>query len=139
MFSQMFWCSVSFCLLSFVSASSRAQSLPLRAGAYDISTSMTIGGQAGEPTRDRRCLSKELLANVENVFNVRPMAGVCQVSSLAITSKKVSYRADCPNTLVQVAGVVNTDAYSVIRTQKAKQAKASEVLTKFEGKFAGAC
>lgn len=100
---------------------------------------MTIGGQAGEPTRDRRCLGKEQLADVENVFNLRPMVGVCKVSSLAITPKKISYRADCPNTLVQVLGVVSTDAYSVFRTQKAKQAKASEVLTKFEGKFAGPC
>lgn len=127
------------CLLMLPGGVALAQTLPLRPGLYDINTTMSIKGQPSEPTRDRRCLSREQLADVENVFNLRPMAGVCKVNGLAITSKKISYRADCPNTLVQVAGVVNTDAYSVLRTQRAKQAKGSEVLTRFEGKFAGAC
>ncbi len=115
------------------------QSLPLRPGSYDISTAMTIKGESSEPARDSRCLSKEQLAEVENVFNMRPMAGVCSVSKLVIRAGKISYSADCPNTDVQVAGIVGTDSYSVNRLQKPKQANGTDVITKFEGSFAGPC
>ncbi len=100
---------------------------------------MTIKGDSSEPSRNSRCLSTEQLADVENVFNMRPMAGVCKVSNLVIRAGKISYSADCPNTVVQVAGIVDSDSYSVLRTQKPKQAGGTDVLTRFEGSFAGPC
>ena len=120
-------------------AQAQAPTLPMRAGSYDVNTFMTIKGESSEPARDNRCLSKEQMLEVENIFNMRPMAGVCSVSKLIIRAGKISYSADCPNTDVQVSGVVGSDSYSVNRVQKPKQANGTEVITRFDGNFAGAC
>ena len=126
-------------MLAQAQSQPQPQSLPLRPGSYDTSAAMTIKGDSSEPSRNSRCLSAEQLADVENVFNMRPMAGVCTVSNLVIRAGKINYSADCPNTLVQVSGIVDSDSYSVVRTQKPKQAGGSDVLTRFEGSFAGPC
>ena len=115
-----------------------ADSLPLKPGEYQITTEMTIRGVAGNPNGETRCVTAEHVTNPEAIFNVRPMAGFCKLGSVSIVAGKISYGADCPNTLVKVEGTVSADAFSVVRTHTPK-AKGVYAVSKFQGKRLGAC
>jgi hypothetical protein len=100
---------------------------------------MSVRGSPIAPETKKRCFSAEQLGNVENVFNVRPMAGFCKLGPVAVGGGKVSYTAECPNSLVQVEGTATGGSYSVVRTQTPKASKGAAVATKFEGKWVGQC
>lgn len=124
--------------LAGCSTMAAADSLPLKPGEYRIVTEMTIRGATGEPVTETRCITAGQASNPEAIFNIRPMAGFCKLGNVAIVAGKISYDADCPNTLVKVEGTVSADAYSVVRTHKPK-VKGVEAASKFQGKRVGAC
>jgi Protein of unknown function (DUF3617) len=116
-----------------------AQAVPLKPGQYEVKTTMSVRGQAVAPETNSRCLAAEQLASVEGVFNIRPMAGFCKLGAVTIASGKVSYTAECPNSMAKVEGTIGADSYSVVRTLTPKSGKGAETAAKFEGKWIGKC
>ncbi|MEP7155581.1 MAG: DUF3617 family protein [Betaproteobacteria bacterium] len=129
---------LSLCLAMFPRLA-QAEQLSLKPGEYEIVSRMAVRGSAMPAEKKTRCFKEEQLSNVENVFNVRAMAGFCQVSGVTINAGKISYKANCPSSLVQVEGTIGADSYTVVRTQKAKDAKGADVTTEFKGKWIGMC
>jgi len=131
------------CLVLFITALTpllaAGQQLALKPGEYEVVSTMSMRGSPMPAEKKTRCFTEEQMSSVENIFNVRPMAGFCQVSGVTIAGGKISYKANCPNSIVQVEGTIGSDNYAVVRTQKAKDAKGADVSTSFRGKWIGTC
>jgi hypothetical protein len=139
--------TVLLCVLSLVTAPSRADDLSVEPGQWKVTSRTILNGAATPVTEKPRCLTPEQARDVAGTFGpaMSTVNSTCKPAEFETTGRKLKWRLECRGQLdIAVAGEFDFDSpthYTATVSSKGWMAGSlvSDVKTELEGERTGAC
>ena len=92
-----------------------AQQSPMRAGNWEVTMKMNMGGMEMPPMKHTQCVTQEMLKDPQSAIPQNPNSGDCKMTDYKLSGSTATYKMTCtkpqPMTMIGEMKYSGTDAY----------------------------